>query len=255
MADTKNYFKLQDKIKFVTVEIISKTVCEKAITAIQSKDIKHGLFQGFKEETDENKESTALIYLDMHDKTSTMEAFNPKKNNVVYIEVGHGQYREEIFFQAKATDQQSAISILHELVTILKKEDMVKVGTSYIQTTKYTDLPQKFTDNKKSNNNSYSRSSSYGDTYNNTIYNRPKTTYLTATEKKAKTKPTLFKRTSIIPTEELLLLMKIKVQEIQKGDYKQPIFKKTKVEETKGANGKDWEEEEDMYKNFSPMCG
>lgn len=267
MADNINYFNFSDKIKFVTIELISKETCEKAVTAIKAEDVKHGLFQGFREEEKADTKVTRLIYLDKCDKNRTMEGFNPDKHNVVYIEVGHGQYREEIFFQAKPADQQSALGLLRELVDKLRKEDMVKTGTSYVDTTKYTDLPKKFDPDKKDKQHpaatgysqeDYISHGMYGGmggvySHNRSGYNSTTSNYMSPAEKKRLTKPTAFKRHTVLPTEEALALMKAKILEIQEGTYKQPEFKKTKIEETKEESAADWEEDDpygDLTGNF-----
>jgi len=267
MADKKKYFDFTDKIDYVAVEVISKETCEKSVTAIKADDVIYGLFQGFREKVKESGIVASLIYLDMNDKNRSMMGYNPKSHNVVYIEVGHGQYREEIFFQSTPTDQQNALGILRELVEILREEGLVKSGTSYVDTTKYTELPKKIagktnTSSASANTSSYSPMTdpSYNDLcgygmagYNNNYNN---SNYLTAAEKKKRTKPTLFKRSSSLPTEEALTLMKDKILQIQAGVYVQPKFKKTEIEEIDDTDDDDvaeatiWQDEDEFSSNF-----
>lgn len=234
------YFKFEPSIKYVAVELINKDKTKITATSIKKDDIELGLFAGTRTEVDDIT-GVATIHVCLQQGIKT-KAFNVEQFNVLTLEIAHGLYKEELFFQANLPDQLIAMECLNEILEALSDKFMTSTDSKMIKVDKYVEVPEVLAKDTKAsvvgtknssiyspgNNNSHNRSCGVS-TYNSSS-KYTNTTYISAVEKKRLTKPTFFKRVTDVPSKDLLEAMKTNILRIQEGKYTQPEFHELEVD-------------------------
>lgn len=252
------YFKFEPVIKYVAVELINKDKTKITATSVKKDDIEIGLFAGTRTDVD-TKCATTTTHVCLQQGVR-MKAFNIDQFNILTLEIAHGLYKEELFFQANLPDQITAMKCLNEILEALSDKFMTSTDSKMVKIDKYTEVPEVLAKDTKASTIGTKNSSIYspsGNTNNrscgsstyNTGSQYTKTTYMSATEKKRLTKPTFFKRGTDTPSKNTLEAMKTNILKIQEGKYEQPEFPKLEADSAEKEVDADVDpyDDEDFY--------
>ena len=236
MAETYFYFKGKD-IKCINAEIVKNSAVNTHENTVSASDVIKGLLAGFSLKTDDDNSEhiNAMLSLKTDSKSyQSFQSFNLDVYGVMSIEIFHGTLKEEIYFQRKNNDQIIAQEMISELIEKLDGAGMMKKGCEEIDIDKYE------------KNKSISIPNANDTTHNSVIYSS------TSTKTYNKSEPTVFGRTTELPSKEAFVSMKENVQKISAGDYKPEPFKL--VTDEKGEEIEDWEDEFYDTKGYRYGC-
>jgi hypothetical protein len=212
-------------------------------------DVISGLFKGIMEVG-----GNTLVLL--HGLKNSTDVLNLKYYNIMSIEERTGDYKNMLYLQAEANDQNTALSTLQTMYKelIAAGRGLINDG-KIIDVNKYTNVPKEFLEGKPIGGTAGTGGNGVGNFSNpGTRYVATGSNYTKQPVIKKDPEPFIIKRTkNKKPTKAMLALMEEKIQQIREGTFEQELPEILGADAA-GANDDKEDDFQDIYGAGGCMC-